>query len=244
VAREAAARISEEIDYRHEAAMIATLSELYRGHPFIRIPEVVPEASGDRVLTLTYLGGMNWAAAQQADQDVKNTWAEVIGRFSQGNFRHANLLHADPHPGNYRFNSDGTVGFLDFGCVKVLPELQRWRLVAMTRAMIEGRKHDYRDLMVQAGFLAAGSDLTADELYQWQSEILYETIHDATAVRLRKDATDSPAPYRHQLPPGSRSKTKTDTESAAATASGFCTRARIARDGDLFPGTGTKFSDQ
>ena len=70
------------------------------------------------------------------------------------------------------------------------------------------------------------------------------TIHDATAVRLRKDATDSPAPYRHQLPPGSRSKTKTDTASAAATASGFCTRARIARDGDPFPGTGTKFSDQ
>jgi hypothetical protein len=61
---------------------------------------------------------------------------------------------------------------------------------------------------------------------------------------LRKDATDSPAPYRHQLPPGSRSKTKTDTESAAATASGFFTRARITRDGDLFPGTGTKFSDQ
>jgi len=176
VAREAAARISEEIDYRHEAAMNATFSELYRGHPFIRIPEVVPEASGDRVLTMTYLGGMNWAAAQQADQDVKNTWAEVIGRFSQGNFRHANLLHADPHPGNYRFNSDGTVGFLDFGCVKVLPELQRWRLVAMTRAIVEGRKHDYRDLMVQAGFLAAGSYLTADELYQWQSEILYETI--------------------------------------------------------------------
>jgi len=116
------------------------------------------------------------AAAQQADQDLKNTWAEVIGRFSQGNFLHANLLHADPHPGNYRFNSDGTVGFLDFGCVKVLPELQRWRLVAMTRAIVEGRKHDYRDLMVQAGFLAAGSYLTADELYQWQSEILYETI--------------------------------------------------------------------
>jgi hypothetical protein len=176
VAREAAARISEEIDYRHEAAMNATFSELYRGHPFIRIPEVVPEASGDRVLTMTYLGGMNWAAAQQADQDLKNTWAEVIGRFSQGNFRHANLLHADPHPGNCRFNSDGTVGFLDFGCVKVLPELQRWRLVAMTRAIVEGRKHDYRDLMVQAGFLAAGSYLTADELYQWQSEILYETI--------------------------------------------------------------------
>jgi hypothetical protein len=49
-------------------------------------------------------------------------------------------------------------------------------LVAATRAVIEGRKHDYRDLMVQAGFLAADAGLTADELYQWQSEMLYEFI--------------------------------------------------------------------
>jgi predicted unusual protein kinase regulating ubiquinone biosynthesis (AarF/ABC1/UbiB family) len=176
VAREAAARISEEVDYRHEAASIAKFSELYRGHPFIRVPEVVEGVSSGRVLTMTYLDGIDWAAAQQADQDLRNTWAEAITRFSQGSFRHANLLHADPHPGNYRFNSDGTVGFVDFGCVKVLPERRRHELVAMTRAVIEGRKRDYRDLMVVAGFLAADSDLTADDLYGWQSEMLYEII--------------------------------------------------------------------
>ena len=59
LAREAAARIGEEVDYRHEAAMITTFGELYRGHPFIRIPEVIPEASSDRVLTMTYLDGMD-----------------------------------------------------------------------------------------------------------------------------------------------------------------------------------------
>jgi predicted unusual protein kinase regulating ubiquinone biosynthesis (AarF/ABC1/UbiB family) len=72
VAREAAARISEEVDYRHEAAMIAMFSELYRGHPFIRVPDVIPEASGDRVLTMSYLDGMDWAAAQQADRSHPN----------------------------------------------------------------------------------------------------------------------------------------------------------------------------
>ena len=82
--REIAARISEEIDYRHEAANITAFSELYRGHPFIRVPEVIAEASGDRVLTMTYLDGMDWAAAQQADQDLKNTWAEMISRFCHG----------------------------------------------------------------------------------------------------------------------------------------------------------------
>ncbi|GAB1814366.1 ABC1 kinase family protein [Mycobacterium sp. MUNTM1] len=176
VAREAAARISEEVDYRHEAAIIAMFADLYRGHPFIRVPDVVPEASTDQILTMTYLDGMDWAAAQEADQDLKNTWAEAILRFSHSNFRHANLLHVDPHPGNYRFNSDGTVGFVDFGCMKVLPEPMRWLMVAMQRAVIDGRKHDYRTLMAQAGFLDPDSDLSADELYQWQSQMYYEAI--------------------------------------------------------------------
>jgi hypothetical protein len=120
--REIATRIAEEIDYRHEAANITAFSELYRGHPFIRVPDVIGEASGDRVLTMTYLDGLDWTAAQRADQGLKNTWAEVISRFMAGSFRHANLFQADPHPGNYRFGPDGRVGFVDFGCVKVLSE--------------------------------------------------------------------------------------------------------------------------
>jgi predicted unusual protein kinase regulating ubiquinone biosynthesis (AarF/ABC1/UbiB family) len=175
VARETAARISEELDYRHEANSISAFSDLYRDHPFIRVPDVIPEVSGDRVLTMTYLDGMDLAHAQQAEQDLKNTWAEVISRFSFGSFRHANLLHADPHPGNFRFNTDGTVGFVDFGCVKVLPEKQRRLLIASNRAVIERRKEDLRDLMMQMGFLSADSDLTNDELYEWQSHVIYET---------------------------------------------------------------------
>lgn len=82
VANEIAERISEEVDYRREAANITAFSDLYRGHPFIRVPDVVPEASGDRVLTMTYLDGLDWAAAQDADQALKNTWAESGSRGS------------------------------------------------------------------------------------------------------------------------------------------------------------------
>jgi predicted unusual protein kinase regulating ubiquinone biosynthesis (AarF/ABC1/UbiB family) len=176
LAREASARIGEEVDYRHEADAITAFSDLYRDHPFIRIPEIVPELCADRVLTMSYLDGMDWAAAQDAEQDLKNTWAEVIARFSYGNFRHANLLHADPHPGNYRFNADGSVGFLDFGCVKIIPELRRHQWVEMTRAAIEGRGEDARELMAQVGFFSADSSLTSDELRLWWADLLPEII--------------------------------------------------------------------
>jgi adenylate cyclase len=204
-AREIAARVAEEIDYRHEAANITAFSQLYHGHPFIRVPDVIDEASGDRVLTMTYLDGLDWAGAQRADQDLKNTWAEVISRFMAGSFRHANLFHADPHPGNYRFGLDGRVGFVDFGCVKILSERQRRQFVGLARAAVEGHKHELRDLMVQTGFLASDSTLTVEEAYEWWAGILYELLapqpftytHDAPRRLIRgmmgARAADHPA---------------------------------------------------
>lgn len=174
LARETTARVSEELDYRHEAAMITAFADLYQGHPFIHIPDVVSELSTDRILTMTFMDGMGWAAAQQADQDLRNSWGEAVYRFSVGNYRHSNLLHADPHPGNYRFRLDGTVSFLDFGCVRVLPELQRRRFIAMSRAAFEGRLEDMRDLMAEMGFLDADPTLTTTELYRWWSELAHE----------------------------------------------------------------------
>ncbi|MBV8179182.1 MAG: AarF/ABC1/UbiB kinase family protein, partial [Mycobacterium sp.] len=173
-AREITARISEEIDYRQEAANITAFSDLYRDHPFIRVPEVISEASGERVLTMTFLDGLDWPAAQQADQDLKNTWAEVIWRFAGGAYRHANLVHADPHPGNYCFGLDGQVGFVDFGCVKVLPEHLRRSFIELGRALVDGRRNDLRDYALETGFLRADSTLTVDEVWQWWSEILHE----------------------------------------------------------------------
>ena len=174
--REIADRISEEVDYRHEAANITAFCDLYRDHPFIRIPEVICEASGDRVLTMTYLDGLDWAAAQHADQELKNTWTEVIHRFFMGSGRHANLAHCDPHPGNYRFGLDGRVGFVDFGCALVLPECHRRRYVGMVRAALDGKKHDLRDLMVESGYFACDSTITAEQSYQWWAELLYEWL--------------------------------------------------------------------
>ncbi|HZQ32182.1 MAG TPA: AarF/ABC1/UbiB kinase family protein [Mycobacterium sp.] len=174
--RDILARITEEVDYRHEAANITAFGELYRDHPFIRIPEVVSHASGERVLTMTYMRGMDWAAAQEAEQELKNTWAEVILRFTTSSYRHANLFHGDPHPGNYRFGPDGQVGFLDFGCVKVLPETLRRNVVGLLRAAVEGRKRDLRDMMVDIGFFTDDAPLTADEVYGWYADLVYEVL--------------------------------------------------------------------
>lgn len=167
-------RIGEELDYRLEAQHIAAFAALYRGHPYIEIPDVIAEASTERVLTMTYLAGVDWAAAQDAPQPLKDTWAEVVVRMLTGSYRHADLFHADPHPGNFRFHADGRVGFLDFGCVKRLPEDHRRRMVLMLRATMEDRRQDLHALMAEAGFFTGGETLTPDQAYQWWSSMTHE----------------------------------------------------------------------
>ncbi|MFW0791800.1 ABC1 kinase family protein [Gordonia sp. CPCC 205333] len=174
-AAEVAERIAEEVDYRHEARSITRFADLYRGHPTIRIPDVVPELSTSRVLTMTFLDGISWAQARSADQDLRDRWAQTIGLFAFGGYRHGNLFNADPHPGNYRFGTDGSVGFVDFGCVKQFPEWVRRCILRTFRATIDGDRDEVFRLAELNGFVPTDSDLTADEVFSWWN-MMCETV--------------------------------------------------------------------
>ncbi|MGK2880854.1 MAG: ABC1 kinase family protein [Mycobacterium sp.] len=176
LAQEYAARIIEETDYRREAAMIDLFYRFYGDHPFFRVPRTIAGACTDAVLTMTFMDGIGWTAAQSASQDVKNTWAETITRFHYSNLRHANLLHADRHPGNYRFGRDGSVGFVDFGCIKILPELQRRLWVSIVRNTIDQRFTDLRADVIRAGFLTEDSAMTGEDLAAFWTQVFYEVI--------------------------------------------------------------------
>jgi predicted unusual protein kinase regulating ubiquinone biosynthesis (AarF/ABC1/UbiB family) len=171
LAREVSERIGEEIDYRAEAANQAAFAEFYRGHPFIRIPEVLPEFSTGRLLTMQRSDGMRWAQAQSADQDVKDQWGEAIYRFTLGSLRRMGTFNADPHPGNYLFHPDGTVTFLDFGCVKKFSTDQVDWMRAAVQAAING---DADQLLHQytAGGFVPGDPPSAEGILNWARESL------------------------------------------------------------------------
>src|SRR5437016_1725557 len=126
VADEIAERIAEEVDYGIELANQMEFADHYRGHPFARVPEVFPELSSDRVLTMEMVHGRRWSGVDDVDQELRDRWGEVVERFFFGSISRFGMFNADPHPGNYLFHDDGTVTFLDFGCVKRLsPKVQR-----------------------------------------------------------------------------------------------------------------------
>jgi predicted unusual protein kinase regulating ubiquinone biosynthesis (AarF/ABC1/UbiB family) len=170
VAREMGVRITEELDYRIEAANQAEFADIYRGHPFIRIPEVIGELSTARVLVQELVHGKSWSEALAAGEDLRNGWAEAIYRFVYATKLRFCFYNADPHPGNYLFHDDGGVSFLDFGCVKRLRREQVEMIVAIGRACMRGDVLGTWRACVEGDYCRATDPVTPEEVYMFWRE--------------------------------------------------------------------------
>ncbi|HEU4408106.1 MAG TPA: AarF/ABC1/UbiB kinase family protein [Polyangiaceae bacterium] len=127
------ARFLEELDYRHEAARQRQFAAIHAGDPAIRVPEVVGERSGRRVLTSAFARGLGYDEACASPEGDRVAWSETLWRFVfKGNLV-GGVFNADPHPGNYVFHEGGAVTFLDFGCTQAIDP----GLLPLARAMHE-----------------------------------------------------------------------------------------------------------
>jgi predicted unusual protein kinase regulating ubiquinone biosynthesis (AarF/ABC1/UbiB family) len=164
MAAEVAARIGEEIDYRIEAANQQQFADGYRGHPFIGIPEVLPELSTRRVLTMDFVDGLRYGKAVAAEQSLRDRWGEAIFRFQWANLLQNGRFNADPHPGNYLFHPDGSVTFLDFGCVKQFTDHQAACLAEYCNAFVAQDAQRFLRASVGIGMYNPANPPDADAL--------------------------------------------------------------------------------
>jgi predicted unusual protein kinase regulating ubiquinone biosynthesis (AarF/ABC1/UbiB family) len=168
VAAELSERISEELDYTLEAGNLAFFGDAYRGHPFVRIPAVHPGLSTRRVLTMDLVEGRPWEEALAAPAELRDTWGEIVYRFAFGSMRRLHRINADPHPANYLFHDDGTVTFVDFGCVKRFRADTVAHLVGAMRALIDRDAAAVLGKLVALGYLPPEHDgPSAEELLDY-----------------------------------------------------------------------------
>ena len=170
IACEIGARVMEELDYKREAANQAEFAELYRGHPFIHVPEVVGELCSGRILTQELVRGGSWSDALACEQELRNRWAETIYRFVYGSNLRFGLFNADLQPGNYLFHDDGGVSFLDYGCVDRLSRDQVDAMIAVGRACMRGDVLGTWRASVEGGFCRSTDPVTAQEVYDFWRE--------------------------------------------------------------------------
>ena len=114
-------RVVEELDYRLEAGWQRAFAEAFDDDPDIAVPKVV--AGSERVLVTDWIDGLPLSnIIREGTQEQRDRSGQMLARFLYSGPGRAGLLHADPHPGNFRLLDDGRLGVLDFGAVNQLPD--------------------------------------------------------------------------------------------------------------------------
>lgn len=113
------ARFREETDYRRELAALLHMRRV-ACWPGIVYPEPLPELCADGVLVMNRESGDSLEQARLAPLALRQQWALALAGWFLHCLFSARAVHADPHPGNFAFRSNGQVVVYDMGCTKRL----------------------------------------------------------------------------------------------------------------------------
>jgi predicted unusual protein kinase regulating ubiquinone biosynthesis (AarF/ABC1/UbiB family) len=120
VQEEIAARLFEELDYVLEAKHTSLYRAILKDVETVRVPEVVPELSTQRLLTMSWLEGERMAhVAETRELHDRNEVAMNLFHAWYAPFYGYGVIHGDPHLGNYTVRKDNSINLMDFGCVRV-----------------------------------------------------------------------------------------------------------------------------
>ncbi len=189
--QEVVERMTEEFDYRREAANQTFFAETYRDNPFVKIPEIVPELSATRVITSELVRGRKFYDLLDQPQETKDRYGEIISRFANGSIVNVGVFSGDPHPGNYIFTDDGRVCFLDFGLVKRLEPDERQLVRAPGLAMLHEDPLELETSLRSLGVIPAGTTVDRDRLWDFFSMMLRPIVADEPFKYTRKMVGDT-----------------------------------------------------
>jgi predicted unusual protein kinase regulating ubiquinone biosynthesis (AarF/ABC1/UbiB family) len=113
-----------ETDYELELQRSMEISQACAHIPNLVFTNYYKEYSCKRILTMDWLEGMhlNEFLATNPPASVRNQIGQALWNFYDYQMHVLKAVQADPHPGNFLMRADGTLGILDFGCVKIIPE--------------------------------------------------------------------------------------------------------------------------
>ncbi|MCA9651127.1 MAG: AarF/ABC1/UbiB kinase family protein [Myxococcales bacterium] len=152
IVEELGARLAEECDYQREATTQHAFARAFADDPEVVVPEVVPSRCAPTVLTTTWVDGDDFETlCHDPDDARRNAVARTLVRFSYRCLLELAAIQADPHPGNYVFVPDGTVAFLDFGCVRRLEPAFVLSLRRMITALRDRDDAGFREAVLAMG---------------------------------------------------------------------------------------------
>ncbi|MEZ0091033.1 ABC1 kinase family protein [Streptacidiphilus sp. EB129] len=157
-------RVTEELDYALEAQSQRVHAEEFADDWDICVPHVV--AQGDQVLVTEWLDGLPLSTViAKGTREQRDRAGQLLARFLFAGPARTGLLHADPHPGNFRLLVDDgpaegwRLGVLDFGTVDRLPEGLPLPIGTALRMALDGDADGVLEMLRQEGFVKPSIDL-------------------------------------------------------------------------------------
>jgi predicted unusual protein kinase regulating ubiquinone biosynthesis (AarF/ABC1/UbiB family) len=198
--KELAERLREELDYEREARHINLFRAMLADEPGIAVPEVLPELSTGRLLTMTWLEGaplLDFVAATD-DVTLRNRAAMNMFRAWYLPFYGTGVIHGDPHLGNYSVRPDGTVNLLDFGCVRVFAPVFVNGVIDLYHALERGDEALAVSAYESWGFTNLSRDLL-DALDLWARFLYAPLLEDKVQPIMEGDSGFTGARVAHQV---------------------------------------------
>ncbi len=170
-------RVAEELDYVQEAVSQEAFATAYDGDPHIVVPHVV--AGSERVIVTEWLDGIPLSAIiRNGTTEQRNRAGMLLARFLYESPTRVGLLHADPHPGNFRLLDDGRLGVIDFGAVARLPGGMPRGLGEIARAVADDDADRVEALFRREGFLRDDVVVDPGAVLEYVGPVLESVVVD------------------------------------------------------------------
>ncbi|MEV6078620.1 AarF/ABC1/UbiB kinase family protein [Streptomyces sp. NPDC052069] len=176
-------RVSEELDYELEARAQQEHAAEFEDDPDVVIPGVVHQS--DQVLVTEWIDGIPLSEViAEGTTEQRDRAGLLLARFLFSGPARTGLLHADPHPGNFRLlpavtedgdDGDGgrwRLGVLDFGTVDRLPGGLPRNIGDSLRLTLEGDAEAVYGLLREEGFVKDSIDLVPDAVLDYLLPII------------------------------------------------------------------------
>jgi predicted unusual protein kinase regulating ubiquinone biosynthesis (AarF/ABC1/UbiB family) len=170
-------RMTEELDYNLEATSQRRFAKVFRDDPHFAVPDVLSHS--EHVIVSEWMDGTPLSQIVASGTPAqRNAASERYMEFLLVGPARAGLLHADPHPGNFRLLEDGRLGVIDYGAVNRLPTGLPPAMGSLVAAALCGEAAELEQGLRTEGFIKPSLTVDAEALLEYLQPFLEPLNHE------------------------------------------------------------------
>lgn len=168
-------KLYEELDYKLEFENQQTMQDLWKDDERIKIAELIPELSNDKILSMYFIDGEGLANfIANSTQEQRNVIGLYILDFIFTNLYKNSIFYSDNHVGNFLVKDKSILYVTDFGCINLIEEELLTKMKKLHKIMIDKNEDAFYEVVKELGILKDGTSQEAKEYMYEYFSLQYE----------------------------------------------------------------------